>query len=584
MVVRGSTGPAYRIVTFSSGRSTPQQFDKPCVLFDLRRRLGAQRRPRGTRWGSKTNEGACQTVLKKWLSTSWAKKSPMKLVGGISVLAGLGGVAIYDLLQKRSGVLRNYPILGHGRYALLKIRPEIQQYFIERDWDGRPFPRTVRELVHARAQGDKGEESFGTLHDVSADGKEWFVHSIAPVDPPETTPTVAVGGDDCTQPYDMALLNVSSMSYGSLSANAIQALNAGAAKGGFAHDTGEGGISAHHLSGGGDLIWELGTAYFGARTPNGDFDPEEFRNKAANPVIKAVSLKLSQGAKPGIGGVLPQGKVTPEISRIRDVPMGEKCVSPPYHTVFSTPVELIEFIAYLRELSGGKPTGFKLCVTSTQDVLAICKAIQQVGTAPDFIIVDGSEGGTGAAPVEFEDYIGMPLTQGLMTVHNALVGTGLRDKIRVAASGKVAEGSDIIKRIIQGADYVNSARAMMMSLGCIQALQCAENTCPVGVATQDPRRQRALHVPTKIENVYNYQHNTVQQALRIMASLGVASPSDLHPDMLRRNMSEGVSASYAELFEWLEPGQLLHDPPPAWQQAWTQADPSVFGPNPNLVA
>lgn len=502
-----------------------------------------------------------------------------KLVGGFSALAGLGAVAIYDLVQKRSGVLRNYPVLGHGRYALLKIRPEIQQYFIERDWDGRPFNRISRELIHDRAQDTKGEESFGSVHDVTATGKEWLVHSIAALEPPKTAPTVRVGGDDCTQPYDMALLNVSSMSFGSLSANAIQALNAGAAKGGFAHDTGEGGISSHHLSGGGDLIWELGSAYFGARTLDGDFDPEEFTDKAANPVVKAVSLKLSQGAKPGYGGVLPQGKITPEIARIRDIPMDEKCVSPSSHRVFSTPVELIEFIAYLRELSDGKPTGFKLCVTSTQDVLAICKAIRKVGTAPDFIIVDGSEGGTGAAPVEFQDYVGMPLTQGLMTVHNALVGTGLRDKIRVAASGKIAEGSDIIRRMIQGADYVNSARAMMMALGCIQAMRCAENTCPVGVATQDSRRQRALYVPTKTENVYNYQRNTVQEALRLMASLGVASSSELHPMMLRRNLSDGASASYAELYEWLEPGQLLMDPPESWQQAWHEADPEVFGPN-----
>lgn len=518
-------------------------------------------------------------MFEKWFQPSKAKKTTAKLVGGVSALAGLGAVALYDMFQKRSGVLRNYPVLGHGRYALLKIRPEIQQYFIERDWDGRPFDRTSRQLIYARARDDKSEESFGTLHDVAADGKEWFVHSITPVDPPETVPRIRVGGDDCTQPYDMALLNVSSMSYGSLSANAIQALNAGAAKGGFAHDTGEGGISDHHLSGGGDLIWELGTAYLGARTRDGDFNPAEFVEKAAYPSVKAVSLKLSQGAKPGIGGVLPQGKITREIARIREIPMDQKCVSPPYHRVFSTPVELIEFIAYLRELSGGKPTGFKLCVTSTRDVLAICKAILQVGTAPDFIIVDGSEGGTGAAPVEFEDYVGMPLTQGLMTVHNALVGTGLRDKIRVAASGKVAEGNDIVTRLIQGADYVNSARAMMMALGCIQSLRCAENTCPVGVATQNAWRQRSLHVPTKTEYVYNYQRNTVYQALRLMASLGVASPSELHPEMLRRNLSEGGSSSYAELYEWLAPGQLLTDPPKDWKEAWTQASPAAFGPN-----
>lgn len=516
-------------------------------------------------------------VFKKWFNASNQKKPAGKAVGGISALLGLGALVAYDLLQRRSAVLRNYPVIGHARYMLLRIRPEIQQYFIERDWDGRPFDKTSRELIYARSRDDKSEESFGTVHDVTAEGKEWFVHSITPVKPLSAPPRIRVGGPECTKPYDMALLNVSSMSYGSLSANAIQALNAGAAKGGFAHDTGEGGISPHHLAGGGDLVWEIGTAYFGARTESGDFDPQEFAEKASMDAVKMVSLKLSQGAKPGIGGVLPKAKVTEEIAEIRGVPQYEKCISPPYHTVFSTPVELIEFIASMRELSGGKPAGFKLCVTSMRDVLAICKAIHQVGTAPDFIIVDGSEGGTGAAPVEFEDYIGMPLTQGLMTVHNALIGTGLRDQIRIGASGKVAEGSDIVRRLLQGADYLNSARAMMMALGCIQAMRCAENTCPVGVATQNKLRQRALHVPTKTEYVYNYQRTTVREALRVMAALGAHHPHDLHPEMLRRNLSESKSASYAELYEWLEPGQLYSDPPEQWRQAWQEATPDRFG-------
>ncbi|GAA4115856.1 FMN-binding glutamate synthase family protein [Enteractinococcus coprophilus] len=517
-------------------------------------------------------------MFKKWFSTGTSKKPLGKLVGGASAALGLGAVVTYDLLQKRSGVLRNYPLIGHGRSLLLKIRPEIQQYFIERDWDGRPFDRTARELIYARSRDGKSEESFGTVHDITAEGKEWFVHSITPVKPLSTPPRVRVGGAECAKPYDMALLNVSSMSYGSLSANAIQALNAGAAKGQFAHDTGEGGISPHHLAGGGDLVWEIGTAYFGARTEAGEFDPQKFAERASLDAVKMVSLKLSQGAKPGIGGVLPQAKITAEIAEIRGVPRDEKCISPPYHTVFSTPVELIEFIATMRELAGGKPAGFKLCVTSQRDVLAICKAIHQVGTAPDFIIVDGSEGGTGAAPVEFEDYIGMPLTQGLMTVHNALVGAGLRDRIRIGAAGKIAEGSDIVRRLLQGADYLNSARAMMMALGCIQAMRCAENTCPVGVATQNRRRQRALHVPTKTEYVYNYQRNTVREALRVMAALGVQHPDDLHPEMLRRNLAEGKSASYAELYDWLEPGQLYRDPPGQWRQAWQEASPDRFGP------
>lgn len=498
-------------------------------------------------------------------------------VGAAVGLAALGAVAAYDLLQKQKAVLRNYPVIGHARYLLNTIRPQIQQYFIERDWDGRPFSRTAREVIYARAEDRKGEESFGTLTSVTSPGSEWLVHAMTPLDPPEAAPRVRVGGPDCRRPYDMSLLNVSAMSFGALSANAIRALNEGAAKGGFAHDTGEGGISDYHRSGGGDLIWEIGTGYFGARTADGDFDPALFAEKAADEQVKCVSLKLSQGAKPGLGGVLPGPKVTEEIARIRDVPVGVKCVSPAGHRVFSTPTELIEFIARMRELSGGKPTGFKLCVTSREDVLAICKAILAVGTAPDFIIVDGSEGGTGAAPVEFEDHVGMPLTQGLLAVHNALVGTGLRSQIRVAAAGKIAEGNDIVKRLIQGADYVNSARAMMMALGCIQSLRCASNTCPVGVATQDQRRQRALDVPTKAERVYRYHRNTVDEALRLMASMGARTAADLRPEMLRRNLGEERSRSYAEITSWLQPGELLADPPADWVGEWRSASPDRFG-------
>lgn len=498
-------------------------------------------------------------------------------IGAVIGTAALGAVAAYDLLQKQKGVLRNYPIIGHARYLLNTIRPQIQQYFIERDWDGRPFSRTTREVIYARSKDEKGEEAFGTLTNVSRIGGEWLVHSMVPIDPPLEAPRVRVGGRECTQPYDMAMLNVSAMSFGALSANAIRALNEGAAKGGFAHDTGEGGISDYHREGGGDLIWEIGTGYFGARTEDGDFDREQFAEKAADAQVKCVSLKLSQGAKPGLGGVLPGPKVTEEIARIRGVPVGVKCVSPAQHRVFSTPIELIEFIAEMRELSGGKPTGFKLCVTSREDVLAMCKAMLEVGTAPDFIIVDGAEGGTGAAPVEFEDHMGAPLTQGLLTVHNALVGTGLRSEVRVAAAGKIAEGNDIVKRLLQGADYVNSARAMMMALGCIQSLRCATNTCPVGVATQDARRQYALDVPSKAERVYRYQKNTVNEALRIMASMGAETAADLRPEMLRRNLDEDRSTSYADLYRWLQPGELLTDPPEDWAGAWRNASADRFG-------
>jgi len=388
---------------------------------------------------------------------------------------------------------------------------------------------------------------------------------------------VHIGGPDCTRPYDMSLLNVSAMSFGALSANAVRALNKGAALGGFAQDTGEGGLSPYHEENGGDLVWEIGTGYFGTRTPEGDFDPGEFATVAAKDQVKCVSLKLSQRAKPGIGGVLPGPKVSAEIARIRQVPQGKKCVSPSAHRVFSTPTELVEFIARMRELAGGKPAGFKLCVSSQVEVLAICKAMLAVGTAPDFIIVDGSEGGTGAAPLEFEDHVGMPLTQGLITVHNALVGTGLREKVKVGASGKVAAGNDIVKRLIQGADYTNAARAMMMAVGCIQAQRCHTGTCPVGVTTQDPRRQRALEVGDKSLRVARYQQATVTEGVKIMAAMGVHHPDELTPQMLRRNVTETETASYAELYEWLEPGQLLAEAPPHWAPAWAAASADAFG-------
>jgi glutamate synthase domain-containing protein 2 len=374
----------------------------------------------------------------------------------------------------------------------------------------------------------------------------------------------------------MALLNVSAMSFGSLSSNAILALNRGAAQGGFAHDTGEGGLSDHHLRNGGDLVWEIGTGYFGCRTPDGDFDAREFAAKAAHAHVKCVSLKLSQGAKPGIGGVLPGSKVNAEIARVREVPEGRTITSPPYHRVFSTPRELVRFIGRMRELAEGKPAGFKLCVGSRRQFLSVCKAMLEEGVTPDFIVVDGAEGGTGAAPLEFADNLGMPLTEGLITVHNALVGTDLREHIRIGASGKVATGTDLVKRLLQGADYTNAARAMMFAVGCIQAQRCHTNTCPVGVTTQDPRRARALNVDDKSQRVQRYQAATVRSALQIMASMGVQEPGELAPHQLRRRLDPRTVCSYAELYDWLSPGQLLAKPPQDWKQDWQAADPDRF--------
>lgn len=490
------------------------------------------------------------------------------------VLLGLLGAA--DLVQRRHSVLRNYPVLGHARFLLERIRPELQQYFIERNYDGRPFDRDVRTIVYERAKGTDAEQPYGTERDVYEPGYEFLVPSMAPCPVPKTPPRVPVGGPDCRRPYDMALLNVSAMSFGSLSANAILALNGGAAAGGFAHDTGEGGLSEYHLRPGGDLIWEIGTGYFGCRTRDGDFDPAEFADKAAHDHVKCVSLKLSQGAKPGIGGVLPGAKVNAEIAKVREVPEGRTVISPPYHKVFSTPRELVRFIARMRELSGGKPAGFKLCVGSRQQFLAVCKAMLAEGTAPDFIVVDGGEGGTGAAPLEFADHVGAPLTEGLLTVHNALVGTGLRDRVRIGASGKIATGTDLVKRLAQGADYGNAARAMMFAVGCIQAQRCHTNTCPTGVTTQDPRRARALDVRDKTPRVQRFQEATVASALQIMASMGVTDPAELRPHMLRRRIDPHTERSYEELYEWLEPGQLLAEPPAAWAADWQAADPDRF--------
>ena len=488
----------------------------------------------------------------------------------------LAAVAVRDVSQSRHALLRNYPVIGHARYLMETVRPEIQQYFIERNTDGTPFDRNVRDLVYQRAKGTKDVEPFGTERNVYAAGYDSFTHSMVPVDHAETEPRVRIGGPDCVQPYDMSLLNVSAMSFGSLSAQAVLALNGGAAKGGFAHVTGEGAVSDYHLRPGGDLVWQIGTGYFGCRTHDGRFDPEKFASKAANPAVKCIELKLSQGAKPGHGGVLPGSKVTGEIARVRDVPEGKTVFSPGYHQEFSTPRELIQFLARLRELSGGKPVGFKLCVGSRREVLAVCKAMVEERTTPDFVVVDGSEGGTGAAPVEFADFVGTTLTDGLMIMHNALTGVGVRDQVKIGVSGKVATGADIVKRLVLGADYTNSARAMMFAVGCIQAQACHTNTCPVGVATQDPGRARALDVADKTERVYRFHKATVSSALELMASMGARGPEDLHTDMLRRRVDANTVRPYSELYEWLAPGELLEHAPASWQADWSKADADSF--------
>ncbi|MEV1026259.1 FMN-binding glutamate synthase family protein [Streptomyces sp. NPDC050264] len=512
---------------------------------------------------------AVGSVLLALLTSPW-----WWIAAGPCLVVALTGA--HDLAQRRHSVLRNYPVLGHLRFLMETVRPELQQYFVERNYDGRPYDRDTRSIVYERAKGVDAEEPFGSERDMQERGYEFLVPSMAPVDVADTPPRVRVGGPDCTEPYDMALLNVSAMSFGSLSSNAVVALNKGAAGGGFAHDTGEGGLSDHHLRPGGDLVWEIGTGYFGCRTRDGDFDERQFAEKAAHPSVRCISLKLSQGAKPGIGGVLPGRKVNAEIASVRGVPEGESVVSPPYHRVFSTPRELVRFLARMRELANGKPVGFKLCPGSRTQFLAVCKAMAAEGVTPDFIVVDGAEGGTGAAPLEFADHLGMPLTEGLFTVHSALTGAGLRDRIRIGASGKVATGSDIVKRLAMGADYTNAARAMMFAVGCIQAQRCHTNHCPTGVTTQDARRARALDVADKSARVTRYQQATVHSALQIMAAMGVRDTGELGPHLLRRREDHGTFRSYAELYAWLAPGELLAEPPGSWAADWAAANPDSF--------
>lgn len=505
----------------------------------------------------------------------YASQKPGAVIAGTTA-AATASLAARDLTQKKNSILRRYPVLGHARYLAYRIRPEIHQYFVESNWDGRPFNYQTREMINQRANGTDGDRSFGTERDVLKPGYEYLVHSMMPAQEPSLPPRARVGGKDCTRPYDISLMNISAMSFGALSANAVRALNKGAEMGGFAHDTGEGGLSTYHLENNGDLIWELGTGYFSARTPDGRFDREKFKELAATDQVKMTELKLSQGAKPGIGGVLPGTKVTAEIARVRGVQEGKTVISPSRHSEFSTPTELIEFIAEMRELSGGKPAGFKMCVGSMTDVLSICKAIREVGTAPDFIVIDGAEGGTAAAPLEYENHVGLPLTEGLMMMHNALVGTGLRDQIKIGASGKVAAANDIVKRLIQGADYTLSARSMMMAVGCIQAQKCQTGKCPSGVATQSNWRQRALDVDSKALRVKNYHEATVQHAVSMMASCGATSPEELTHGMLRQVIEPGVAKSYEALYDWLEPGELLAEAPEAWADAWNHASPDEF--------
>ena len=485
---------------------------------------------------------------------------------GLLVFGFLSAVGIRDMRQAPHAILRNYPVSGHLRFLLEYIRPEIRQYFIESDREAAPFSRAQRSLVYQRSKGEPDNRPFGTQIDVSTSGYEWINHSMRPTKVENHDFRIVIGGTPnpatppgllCTQPYDASVFNISAMSFGALSANAILALNQGAKMGNFAHDTGEGSISAHHRVHGGDLIWEIGSGYFGCRNEDGSFSEERFVANARDPQVRMIEIKLSQGAKPGHGGVLPAPKVTAEIAAARGVPVGVDCISPSAHSAFSTPIEMMNFVARLRVLSGGKPTGFKFCLGHPWEWFAIVKAMQQTGITPDFIVVDGAEGGTGAAPVEFSDHVGAPLQEGLLLVHNTLLGVGLRDRIKIGCAGKVITAFDLARMMALGADWCNAGRGFMMSLGCIQAQACHTGFCPTGVTTQDPARQQALVVPTKADRVRNFHRSTLHALQELIQAAGLEHPQQVTAHHIVRRISDTEVRLLSNLVMQVEPGALL---------------------------
>jgi glutamate synthase domain-containing protein 2 len=473
-------------------------------------------------------------------------------------------LGIYDLYQPKHSIVRNYPVFGRLRYFAEDLRPKVYQYFVESDTNGKPFSRLSRSLIYQRAKKETDTIPFGTQLDVYENGYEWLSHSIAAISHHELEPNprVIIGGPDCTQPYAASIFNISAMSFGSLSENAIRALNGGAFMGNFAHNTGEGGISDYHLAEKGDLIWQIGTGYFGCRHHDGTFNDEAFAQRSKMEQVKMIDIKLSQGAKPGHGGILPAQKVTPEIARIRLVKEGYDVLSPPSHSAFSTPLELMDFVKKLRTLSGGKPVGIKLCIGRKSEFFAICKAMVKTGIYVDFITVDGGEGGTGASPQEFSNAVGMPLREAIAFVYDVLTGFGLKKHIKIMASGKVVSGFDLIKNIALGADLCNSARGMMFALGCIQALECNTNTCPTGVATQDPSLMKGLVVEDKKTRVFNYHRLTVASAIELLGAAGLRHPYQLTRAYINRRISPNVMQSYIETFPYIPEGSLLKTPYP----------------------
>ena len=499
---------------------------------------------------------------------------------------GLAVVGAIDFTQDRQAIRRNYPVLAHFRFFFEYIRPEIRQYFMESDTEELPYSRAQRSIIYQRAKGVADKRPFGTQLNVYLPQYEWINHSIAPVEIASHDFRIDIGGKNCSQPYAASVFNISAMSFGALSSNAILALNEGARRGRFYHDTGEGSVSRYHRQNGGDLVWEIGSGYFGCRNALGQFDAERFRDTAASDQIKMIEIKLSQGAKPGHGGVLPGAKVTPEIAEARGVPIGIDCISPARHSAFSSPLEMLAFVAKLRELSGGKPIGIKFAVGHPWEWFAIIKAMLESNIRPDFIVVDGGEGGTGAAPLEFTDHVGAPLREALMLVHNTLVGVNLRAQIRIGASAKIVTAFDIVRTIAIGADWCNAARGFMFALGCLQAQTCHTGECPTGVTSQDPKRTRALVVPDKAERVFQFHQHTLQALKELLAAAGLNHPNQLGPEHIIRRVSSTEIRSLAVLHSWLRPGELLGGLPdlPVFNVFWTVARADSWTAPPNVLS
>ena len=512
----------------------------------------------------------------------------LALLGGVIWLALLAllvvALGIFDYSQREWTITRNFPVAGRIRWLFYKLRPYLRAYIVEDDLTGTPYSFDARNLIHARAAGRTDTQPFGTERNVDSDDYHWIMHSISPAENPDKSPRVTVGNDQCAKPYSASILNVSAMSFGALSANAVRALNIGAKRGGYYHDTGEGGISDYHLEHGGDLVWELGSGYFGARDKDGQFDAEMFRDGATRETVKMTEIKLSQGAKPGHGGLLPGAKVTEEIARIRNVPAHQDCLSPRGHSAFSTPVGLMEFAAKMRELSGGKPVGMKLCIGQPHEPFALVKAMIETGIRPDFIVVDGGEGGTGAAPVELTDWVGMPLSEAIVLMRNALVGSGLKDEVRLAASGKVFSGMGLAMNMAQGADWCNAARAFMLSIGCIQAQRCHLGTCPTGVTTQDKGRQRGLIPEVQGERAARFHARTLEALSDIVAAAGMTHPTELEPHHIMHRVGPERALPMDRVHTFLAKNALIDDPDDTiYAHWWKAASPDSFRPAIDLV-